>query len=270
MCATRVFTVVSLSTLCVLAGCAGTTESASQEFWDEIPVARSGGLRDPFVQITLGYAPGSYHHETSGTNLDDTTSAGLVRFAVEGVSPIGVGGGLALEFGGTDDDLFENVGAVDGQVATSDVFLHFTFRVAAPQFRMPIRVGPYLHTLRLEDNSPDELTWASFGARVQIEPEVLLVRTPNGELGLFAELGVGAHGTAIELDSPSGDEDYDSDGISAGANIGVRGRWTGFTISLSYIWRHFAVDDSDIENFTFVREIDTRQDGLLLEMGFSF
>ncbi|MCA8960266.1 MAG: hypothetical protein KDC38_07120 [Planctomycetes bacterium] len=230
-------------------------------------------LREPYVQATLGYAVGEYDHETQGSTLDGDTAAGLLRFTAEGVGRPGFGGGVAIEFGASDDDLFDDVSVTNGEARFFDAFIHATFRLApSPYFRMPVRVGPYLHALGLEFDPNTDVTWASVGARVQVEPEVLVYRGPHAEVGIFTELTVGAHSTRVDRDTnnPLTDDEYDTEGYTAGVSVGVRGRWKGFTAGLAYIHRTMQFDESDPENGVFIREARGQFNGLMAEMGFSF
>ena len=233
--------------------------------------SRAPVLPNPFFQSRVGLGLGELRHNTSGSGLDDDVDASTLRLTLEGTSPSGFGGGVALEFTGTDDDLFEGQEVAGGEAGILEVFAHATYRLSpSDYFRMPIRLGPYFHGYELEDDGPSDLTWLSVGGRVELEPEVLVHRGPHSEVGIFAVLSGGIHVTSIELDTPTGDEDFDSDGYSAGVSAGVRARWKGFTTGLSYYSRWFNVDESDPEGNLFIREINTRLGGVMFEIGLSF
>jgi len=218
--------------------------------------------------VTL--AGGKYKHDTDGASEDDT-SAGLIALQGEICAPSGLGGGLAVEFMTSNDHLLA------GQTSTShaeavDAFPHLLYRAGAgDSFRMPVRLGPWIHALTLDDQgSTDRLRWVTLGVRLAIEPEIVLERTPGFEWTLFAGLSLAAGATRINLDSTTGNDDFDSNATSVGLEVGPRFRWKHLCAGISFLHRGVTVDESDPSNGQTVSGIDSTFNGLALTLGGSF
>ncbi len=230
------------------------------------PAKKRGQVFD--AQITV--SGGTYEHEFDSTVKDDT-SASFVGLVVEGSSRSGFGGGLSLEIMASDDNLFENQGAAT-QAATVEFAPFFLYRVrAGERFRMPVRVGPWIHALTLEDQaSSDSLSWTSYGLRAAVEPEFALVHSQNFDLTMFAGLSLAGGATTIEEDLASGNETYDSNATAFGFELGPRFRWPHFLAGISYLHRELSADQSDFVNNFAIRGIDTSYDGLAFTFGGGF
>ncbi|MEM7261451.1 MAG: hypothetical protein AAF488_05625 [Planctomycetota bacterium] len=250
----------------------GKIESADgDEEYDYVEIVRPDGMRrDPMFIGVVGFSFGEYDHGTRMSALDDDVAAATLRVRSEFVSPKGFGGGFTAEFTDTDDELFEDNGVSDGEARLFDIFPYAVFRFADAGARMPVRFGPYIHVLEIDDATTTDTRWASYGARIEIEPEVILHRNGRNEISLFAEASGGLHFTQIKLDRAGPDEDFDADGYSLRGIAGVRGRWSGFSASLGYLVRYHNVDRSDVEGGQFISEIDTVVRGLFFEAGIRF
>ncbi len=244
-------------------GCAAVGGQAARA----APVGRRGQVFD--AQITV--SGGTYEHDTDGS-LKDDTGASFVGLIVEGSTRSGFGGGLSLEVMASKDDLFQNQATSSAQVTTVEFAPFFLYRMrAGERFRMPIRVGPWIHALTLEDQgSSDSLEWASFGLRAAAEPEFVVVQGNDLELSVFAGLSLAGGATRIQLDSTAGDETFDSSAGAFGFELGPRLRWSHFVAGVSYLHRGLSVDESDPENNVVVRGIDTTYDGLAFTFGGGF
>ena len=178
---------------------------------------------------------------------------------------------------GTHDELLNNVGVVDGEAASIDIFPYAVIAFANSRARMPVRIGPYYHALRLEDDTPVETTWSSLGARLEVEPEIVLYEREKNAVSLFMELGGSLHVSNVERDSGAIEQDFTSDGYQLRSNAGLRGQWSGFTASISYLVRYYSVNQTDTETDktnpttrTSIDAIDTLFQGLYFEGGFRF
>lgn len=245
------------------AGCASTTNQPMS------PLALD--QRRPVFDARVKLAGGDFEHDIHGSFKDDT-SASFLGLQVEGNTRSGFGGGVSVEMTQSDDDLFANQAATSAQDTIVEIDPYFLYRVrAGERFRMPVRFGPWIHVLTLEDqNSSDTLDWVSLGLRAAVEPEFALVRAEDFELSLFAELSVAGGSTRIHLDSSGGDEDFDSSSAAFGFEFGPRFRWSHFHAGVSYLHRGLAVDESDPENNAVVRAIDTSFDAIAFSFGGGF
>lgn len=253
---------------------------ASLPMWLAFGCAATGGQADPqapnknrgpVFEAHITASGGTYDHEFDGSILEDDTSASFVGLIVEGNSRSGFGGGLSLEIMGSDDNLFEDQGA-PAQAATLEFAPFFLYRVrAGERFRMPVRVGPWIHVLTLDDQaSSDSLDWVSYGLRAAVEPEIAVVHSPNFDLTLFAGLSLAAGATTIQEDFSGIDETYDSTSTAFGFELGPRFRWTHFFAGISYLHRGLSVDESEFVNNFAIRAIDTSYDGIAVTFGGGF
>ena len=225
--------------------------------------------REPRFRIGLGLAGGDFDYETEGSNLDGETDAGFFRLQFEGTSSRGIGGGLRFESLVTDDDLFDAAGFAASEAHNGTVFGHFTYRLEAHRFAMPIRVGLLLNGLTLEETgSGYETTFGSVGPYFEVAPEVTLVRRGSTRWSLFAEVGVGVGGTAIEVAGDS--RDYESATSFAGVELGTRLLLGPIELGLSYVGRWQALDESDPENGFVVLPNEVDFQGLMISFAVVF
>ncbi|MGE3163863.1 MAG: hypothetical protein AB7O52_03090 [Planctomycetota bacterium] len=252
----------------------GGVLGAPDDTVDDMTVDAGETLGPPCFTAEVTLAMGRYTHRTSGSALDDREVAGLSRLRIEFAAPAGVGFGAAVEGMTSDDDLFEEDGFAAQEASMSDVFVYVLFQPGLERrIRVPIRVGPYFRGLQLEDDAgPDEVTWGSVGFRAEIEPEVVIVADPHAELSVFAGVGLGYHGTVIEVDTPSTsfEDQFESDGSTLGVEAGLRGRVYALAWALSYIYRGVRIDESDPELGLFVRETQADFQGVAFTLGVRF
>lgn len=231
------------------------------------------GLGD--VRIEAGFGGGRYEHDTQGDNgtASDTTDGGLFQLRAEFVGGLGMGAGLALEASGSDDDLFRESGIADGEGSTTDLYLYFVGVPAeSPSFRFPIRAGPYLHNVHLEENTtPTEIDWSSLGLRIEVEPEVWFLQQPGFALGIGGDLSLGAHWTSIDVESPLLPDDFDGNGATFGLGFGLRALIDDtITAELGYLFRTTLEDQSDTEGGVAIRDATASFRGVVLGVGVRF
>jgi len=236
-----------------------------------------GGPPRPHRQLGVVFdgrmtlAGGEYEHDADGS-FDDETEAGFVGLLAEATNRSGFGGGVSIEVMNSEDDLFEGQAAKESQATSVEFSPFFLYRVhGGDRFRMPVRVGPWIHALTLdEQHSSDSLTWVSIGLRLAVEPEIVLARGEGFEFSLFSEVSLAGGGTEVHQELGSGDDDYDTDGGAFGFEIGPRFRWSHFSAGVSFLHRSLSFDESDRENGVTIPGIDTSFDALAISFGGGF
>lgn len=236
--------------------------------------AASGHLPRPvYLDGRFTVAGGSFEHDIDNPagSVNDDTGSSFVGLMVEGSSRAGFGGGISMEMTVTNDDLFRSSGA-PARAVVFEFAPFFLYRVApSHRFTMPVRVGPWLNTLLLDDqNSSDTTHWTSIGGRVEVEPEVVLAASRGFEFSLFSEVSLAAGFTNVSVDTNALNEDYDSSSSAFGFEIGPRFRWSHFLASVSFLHRQLSIDQSDPTNGTFVFGVDDSFDGLAVSFGGGF
>ena len=229
-----------------------------------------------FVDMAAGF--GNYEHETEGDNgtASGDTDGGYLRLRGEYVTHIrnfGVGGGFSLEGSASDDELLEDSGSTDAEGGMSDLFM---FVVGVPvetdRFRLPVRLGPYLHRMMLEEDSSDtEIDWDSIGVRCEVEPEFWFLRRDNFALGIVGDFSAGLHATSIDVEVGGIDDDFDGDGLTFGAGGGVQALLGDHvTTKVGFVYRSTFEDESDDSGGVVVREADANFAGFVFQLGVRF
>src|SRR5688572_30877045 len=103
-----------------------------------------------YADLALG--GGTYKHDID-SGPDGSTDGGYFRLRAEYVGDAAMGGGFSLEGEASDDDLFADDGSPDAEGSTSDLYLYFVgVATESREFRLPIRVGPYIHNVSIEED----------------------------------------------------------------------------------------------------------------------
>lgn len=216
----------------------------------------------PF-RVQFAGAGGELTHHTDNSLLDGESDAGMFRFDFEGVSRRGFGGGLRYEGITSDDDLFADAGFNPSEARMSSLYLHFTYRLTARHFAMPVRIGLWLNGYVLEDKVlGDEVTYGSIGPYLELAPEFRLVDKRSLSWSLYGQLGAGVAGTGIDVDNDS--NDYYSSTVAYGVELGTRLRTGPFELGVAYVLRGQAMDESDPENGLVVLGYESHFQGLLI------
>ena len=230
---------------------------------------RSHSRRRIYFDLHLG--AGEYEHETRSSTLDGDADGGYIRIRGE-VSNGELGAGFALEaFGSSDDDLFDDIGAfgTDGNAGSL-----FFYGLIEPKLqrdvRLPIRIGPYLSLLSLEDDAV-EINWVGIGGRIEIEPEWWFYRSDDIAFGLTGNLSAGAHISNVELDVLGSDEDFDGNGVTWGAGVGIRALFGDTAVlSVEYISRSVVEDETDDNGGFSLLDAEGSFNGVVIGLGFRF
>ncbi|MBX3463932.1 MAG: hypothetical protein KF830_12240 [Planctomycetes bacterium] len=210
----------------------------------------------PNFRVELGASAGRLEHRTDSSPLDGKTDAAMFRVQFEGVSRHGFGGGVQFEAIGTDDDLFADAGFNAGQITSSTLFLHFTYRLWAKRFSMPARIGVRFNGYELEDRVlREDITYGTIGPYLEIAPEFRFVDRRSFSWSLYGQFGAGFGFTGIDVDNDS--NDYVATTVSLGGEVGTRLRAGPVEFSLGFITRWQSMDDSDPENGLIVLGYDS-------------
>ena len=195
-------------------------------------------------RIALGLGAGTLDYDTDGA-FGDSGSAGAFRLGFEGTSRRGFGGGLRLEsFAATD--LRPGIGGDDYDVGFGSLFGHFTYRLKQQRFAMPIRLGPLVNVLTLDNTSSaasDEVTTTTLGLLAEVAPEFTIARGANSSWTLYGEFGLGAGDTVVE--DEVNDEAWDSSSSLSGFELGSRVYLGVCELSLAYVGRWQSMDRTD-------------------------
>ncbi len=219
------------------------------------------------LELTLG--AGDFEHDTSGTPLDGETDAGLLRGRFEGFGESGFGGGVEIEAIKSDDDLFTNAGFGESEASSLEIFGYGAYRVHSGNFLMPIRFGVFGREYQIEQQTPSgEVEVTSLGIKLAAEPDIAFVATENVRFGVFANVALGIGISEVETNLSS--TKWDTSTTTFGFDAGLRLRLSIATLSLAYIHREEAIDESDVEGGTRIPAFDTDFDGVALTLGFNF
>lgn len=172
-----------------------------------VPSAMQGGAADqvPTRSARVGAGFGRLDFDAAGSSLDGDSEFVVLRAGI-GSLPGTDGGGLALEFFASDDDLFagrsmDSGNGVRGAAARAlglDVFPHWTVQLGRdrdldtrdPVVAVPLRIGPFVDAFDLDHRAVDvERRWYGFGGRAELEPTWRLVGGAGTRLELVGLLG---------------------------------------------------------------------------------
>jgi hypothetical protein len=260
-----------VSVALVSAGCASSAVPPSRP-WSG-PEEQKIEKSNFFVDLALG--AGNYEHDTKGDagGASGDTDGGYLLLRTEYLADMGIGGGLALEGSASDDDLMENAGSLDTEGGMGDLFLYFAAVPAeTDEFRLPIRVGPYVHsTILSEDSTDTDITWGALGVRLEATPELWFLRRRSFAIGLVGGASAGIHVTRSELEVGSASEEFDGDGLTLGAELGIQALFANHVSTrIGYVFRTTHESESDDSNGLALREMDATFSGLALQLGVRF
>jgi hypothetical protein len=247
------------------------------------PVANPGNVRlgdakaerPPRIFGELTMAGGVYSHNTrsDGSAASGHADAAFGGMRCEYVFDRGIGGGISLEGTGSDNNLFGDTGPIDVRGRTGDAFLYF---VGVPttdaDFRIPMRAGPYFHSVVLDDDRTSLQTrWNGVGLRIEVEPEVWLIRSGRFAFGLVGGASAGVHFTQVKLKGGGGETTFDGSGATLGGEAGFQALWgQHVTTRLGYLYRVTREDESDPKGGLTVNGVNATFNGVMLSVGVRF
>lgn len=209
-------------------------------------------------------------HKTNGTNLDDKTSAGYFALGAEAMFTEKIGGGVRLEGAASDDDMFQDLGpATVGEATDGELFLHGTARFGEEQSPLPLRFGLFFRGYTLQDNADgDELSWSSFGPRLEFAPDIQLVQSEAFRWSLPLRFGLGLGVSTVET-SPS-TEEWDTTMTQYDLGLATRFQFSKVFFDVGYLLRHANYRESDETANVTILEADTTFSGLVFSLGAKF
>ncbi len=234
----------------------------------EPPHRRDGRAPLPF-RLELALGGGNFEHETAGQPLlDDEVDGGYARIAFEYRGDENFGLGLRLEGSGSDDDLFLASGGSPAEASDGELFLHGTGFFGGDAIEVPLRFGLSLRGYTLDDPTGADLSFASIGPRLEVEPDFRLLENDSCRWSLYARLGAFVGYTAIETDPATEDWTTTMTGLDYG--VGTRLRFEHVELGIGWLARTHHADESDTVGGTFVREFDARFSGLEISVAARF
>lgn len=218
----------------------------------------------------VAFGGGSMKHETNGTDLDDKTDAGYFALGGEVMFTERVGGGLRLEGSASDDDLFSDVpGADASEAGDGELFFHGTVGFGEQPQQLPLRFGLFFRGYSLEENvSGDQLSWSSFGPRLEFAPDISLIENDGFRWSLPFRLGLGVGMSTVTTDPST--EEWDTTMTQYDVGVATRFAFTKVWFDVGYLNRHVNYSESDETAGFTIREADTTFSGLVVTFGVKF
>ena len=250
------------------------TESEAQAPVVEGTAMSSPEIEGPTWFIDFAASVGNFDQNfVHGTGADGDTTGAYGSFQIETQQGSNWGFGVAAEAMQSDDDLLEDIGSPDSEGRQLDVF-GYMLGIAheTDTFRLPIRVGAYVHQTSLEEQaSALELDWNAIGLRFEAEPEEWIVVGDNFSWGLYAQGSVGVHRTFIESEAGNLSNDFNGRGMTLGGGFGVQALFgQHLKARLGYLVRRTEERDSHSDLGIFVNEMAQTFQGVVFELGLRF
>lgn len=240
----------------------------------ELPSAVPEAFK-PTIFLDFAGSAGEYDHNTEGGGgfADGDTLGAYASLQLEALGGVNWGAGFAFEGIRSDDDLFEHSGFPDSDGEQLDVFVYMLgIAHETDTFRLPIRMGPYVHQTSISEDSTDlDFDWNAIGLRFEAEPEEWVSVGENFSWGLYASGSIGVHRTFIEAESGTFSADYNGRGMTWGGGFGLQALFgQHIKARLGYLLRQTEERDSHSDLGVFVNEMSASFDGLVFEVGMRF
>lgn len=218
----------------------------------------------------VAFGGGKMEHKTDGTDLDDKTSAGYFALGAEAMFTEKIGGGIRIEGAASDDDLFEPLGPVaTGEATDGELFLHGTALLGAEESPLPLRFGFFFRGYGLKENlGGEELTWSSFGPRLEFAPDIELTQSDDFRWSLPVRLGAGIGVSTVETDPST--EQWDTTMAQFDVGLATRLQFSSIWFDVGYLIRRTSYAESDEVNNIVILGADSTFSGLVFTLGASF
>lgn len=222
------------------------------------------------VKASVAFGGGTMEHKTDGTNFDDKTSAGYFALGVEALFSEKVGGGIRLEGSASDDDMFADVAPLaTGEASDGELFLHGTALLGAEESPLPLRFGLFFRGYGLTENvGGEELTWSSFGPRLEFAPDIELSASDDFRWSLPARLGAGIGMSVVETEPET--EQWDTTMAQFDVGLATRLQFSKFWFDVGYLMRRTNYAESDDVGGVTILGADSTFSGLVFTFGATF
>lgn len=173
-----------------------------------------GRGREAARVVELRAGGGRHELRLPGSRLTDHTEVATAELRLRPAA--GSGAGMTLGGFVTDDDLFAGTAISNGAEPVRaaarafgfDVFTNWQMDLGDDdRLAVPVRGGLFVDWKRIDHTSGEvERSWFGFGPRLQVEPELGLLRDRDFGLSLFGLLGVEAGASWFRDDFINGDD----------------------------------------------------------------
>lgn len=232
------------------------------------PVAAATNPIEFALDASIG--GGSFKHRTGSPGPDGDASAAWFRLRFEVITDADIGGGLALEGLAAERELFTDSGDSDTDTGYGDLFAFFALYLGrGSDLAMPVRIGVFSNRYSIDNLNNSDLDYPSVGARLEVEPELVLIR--NGDrpaLSLFGQASIS--GGTTQLATEPATVEADANATMWGFELGGRFRTGGAVFGLGWVFRGLHVSTSDTVNGITFPAIDTEFSGLQFSVGARF
>jgi hypothetical protein len=180
------------------------------------------------------------------------------------------GGGVRLEGSASDDDLFADFApGAASEAGDGELFFHGTVGFGEKPPEMPLRFGLFFRGYSLEENaSSNQLSWSSFGPRVEFAPDIGLVENDDFRWSLPCRIGLGVGMTVVDTDPAT--EEWDTSMTQYDVGIASRFAFSKVFFDVGYLMRHATYNESDVVASAFIREAETTFSGMIFTLGVKF
>lgn len=222
------------------------------------------------VRTTFAFGQGDVEHRTKGTALDGKTDANYFAVGLEAIGQEGIGLGFRFEGIGSDDQLFVGAGAGSpSEAADGELFVHGTLDMGDDAARFPVRLGLFGRGYTLQENATgDEISWGTFGPRLEVAPDVAIVHDGGFRWSLTGRLGGAFGGTVVSVTGAP--EDWSTVAAMFDVALGTRLELDQFHLDVGWLSRNAHYAESDPANSAVVLAADSEFTGFVLTLGARF
>ncbi len=233
----------------------------------EVAPEATGSLR---VCIDVAAGAGTLKQTTqNNSGRDGDTEAYYVRFGVELIGSSGFGGGIRAEGVQSDDELLLDTLGIRSTATDSELFFHGTGIFGDDDASTAVRLGIFTRTYDQKDKVTDQrLEWSSFGLRLEVEPELTILRKDGLRWSGFGRGSVAMGLTTASSHPATFDADTSMLGLDIG--IGTRVQIYGFEFGMGYNYRMLSLEQSETINSQAFAAVDMTYSGLWASFAFRF
>ena len=212
------------------------------------PAAQEPAVAKEVAAADSGHAPLRWHIDVAAgagtlkqttqntSGRDGDTEASYARLGFEVITADGFGGGIRAEGVQSDDELLLDTLGIRSTATDAELFLHGSYAFGDEDARTTARLGLFTRTYDQKDSVTDNrLEWASFGVRLEAEPELTILRKEGLRWSGFGRGSLAMGLTTASSEPATFDADTSMLGIDIG--IGTRVQLYGFEFGMGYNYR---------------------------------